>query len=672
MSKFKFKLPFKLNKNNSSNATNSTKREKQPQNRRSISLNGETESRMPLPSSAISLRERSAIAQPGSRSIAQRGQSSIGRLFVVWGILAIGTFALGAKLYYLQIIDPVIKYEQAPLGKTLSQIAADQQTTKLNFYIPRRQIVDRQQNVLATDRITYTLYVHPQLFKRNSEPVPAAEIAEQLSAIIGEQTPAELVALFAKQDWGIRLSADLPESVKDKIKAMQIDGLDLKQNYTRFYPHKEMAAEVTGYVNLDSTRTPQAGVEYTQNKLLKREPISWKMTRSFENSKSVFHPGNLERSQKLFNFDDLRLQLSIDLRLQQIARNALKVKMDEYKAKRGTVIVMDVRDGAIMALVSEPTYDPNTYYKYGIELFKNWAITDLYEPGSTFKPINIALALDAKVITPDDTFEDTGEIQIEGETEPLHNHDFDTEGARGELSLAEILKYSSNVGMIKIMRRIKPLDYYRDLQKLGIEDPVDFDIPGYTTGRLKNEVEFSVREIEPAATSFGQGFSLTPLKLIQLHAALANQGKLITPHVVKGLSDYKGYLHYFQPSNSKQIFSPKTAKTVLELMEEVVEDGSGYAAKIPGYRIAGKTGTSQKAVDKGGYDATAKITSFVGIFPVEAPRYAVLAVVDEPHGKLAYGSTVAAPIVGSVIQGIINMEGIPPSQKVDNQAAAQH
>jgi len=634
MPKSKFKFPFKSNNHNSTKLA-----QQQRQDRRHLSHNGSQ--------------------SPGVVRGKPTPSSAIARLFVVWGILVLATFALGAKLYYLQVIDPVVKYEQAPQGKKLSQIAEDQQTTKLNFYIPRRQIVDRQQNVLASDRITYTLYVHPHLFKRNSKPVPPAEIAEQLAKILRNQTPEKLLAIFAQQDWGIRLAGDLPESVKEKIAAMQIDGLDLKQNYTRFYPHRDMAAEVTGYVNRDSTRTPQAGVEYTQNKLLEREPISWEMTRSFENSKSVYHPGNLKRSQQLFNFDDLRLQLTIDLRLQQIARNALKVQMDQYKANKGTVIVMDVRDGAIMALVSEPTYDPNTYYKYGIELFKNWAITDLYEPGSTFKPINIALALDAGVITPDDTFEDTGEIQIKDAV--VRNHDFTKEGARGELSLAEILKYSSNVGMIKIMRRIKPLDYYHDLQKLGIEDSVDFDIPGYTPGRLKNEVEFTVREIEPATTSFGQGFSLTPLKLIQLHAALANQGKLTTPHVVRGLSDYKGYLHYFQPANSKQIFSPKTAKTVLELMEEVVEDGSGYAAKIPGYRIAGKTGTSQKAVEQGGYDATAKITSFVGIFPVEAPRYAVLAVVDEPHGEFTFGSTVAAPIVGSVIQGIINMEGIPPS-----------
>lgn len=615
-------------------------------------------------SNSLSTLSRPQTSRPSKNNATKRlDKYLLRRLFLVWGVLVISTIGLATRLYYLQIIDPVIVYEQTSSeGKKLTQIAQDQQTTKLSFYIPRRQIVDRGQNVLATDRIVYTLYVHPHLFKRNSQLVPAEEIAQQLAEIIPGKTPEELLVLFKNQDWGIRLAEDLPESAKEKIAAMQIDGLDLKQNYSRFYPHKEMAAEVTGYVNLDSSRTPQAGVEYTQNQLLERQPISWEMKRSFSNNQAVFHPGDLERSQQLFNFDDLRLQLTIDLRLQQIARNALAKQMKQYKAKRGTVIVMDVRDGAIAALVSEPTYDPNTYYKYeDFSVFKNWAVTDLYEPGSTFKPINLALALDAGVISPHDTFEDTGEIQIKDAI--VRNHDFEKKGARGELTLTQILQYSSNVGMIKVMRRMAALDYYRDLQKLGIEDEVEFDVPGYTTGRLKNEVEFTVREIEPATTAFGQGFSLTPLKLIQLHAALANNGKLMTPHVVRGLSDYKGYLHYSHSPHSKQVFSPQTARKVLEMMEQVVEDGSGYAAKIPGYRIAGKTGTSQKAVTQGGYDETAKMTSFVGIFPVEAPRYAVLAVVDEPHGEHTYGSTVAAPIVGSVIQGIINIEGIPPVQQ---------
>ncbi|MGF1540051.1 MAG: peptidoglycan D,D-transpeptidase FtsI family protein [Pleurocapsa sp.] len=595
--------------------------------------------------------------------VSQNSQQYL-RLFLVWGVLILAAIALTFRLYYLQIVDPVIIEPQAPeflIGKKLSEIARRQQTVKLSFYIPRRQIVDRQQNVLATDRITYTLYVHPQLFVRNSIEVPASEIAQELANILGNKTAEELEQIFTKQKWGIRLAEDLPESVKEKITRLQIDGLDLKQNYSRFYPHQKMAAEVTGYVNRDSTRRPQAGVEFTQHQLLERKPISWEMKRSFNRNQPVFHPGELDREQRLFNYDDLRLQLTIDLRLQQLARQALKAQMEKYQAKRGTVIVMDVRDGGIAALVSEPTYDPNTYYKYDIGLFKNWAITDLYEPGSTFKPINIALALDAGVISPYDRFDDTGKIKIGDAV--IRNHDFEREGARGELSLAEILRYSSNIGMIKIINRMQPADYYRDLKKLGIEDKLNFDIPGYTPGRLKDEVEFTVRAIEPATTSFGQGFSLTPLKLIQLHAALANGGYLLTPHVVKGLSDYQGYLHYSLPTTRKQVFSPETTKAVLAMMEDVVEEGSGAVSKIPGYKIAGKTGTSQKAIPQGGYDETAKMTSFVAIFPLEAPRYAVLAVVDEPQGKYTFGSTVAAPIVRSVIEGIIGIEGIPPSQE---------
>ena len=157
----------------------------------------------------------------------QRSQTSnqlILRLFLVWGILVLATCGLSSRLYYLQIVNPIVKYEQAPNGKRLTQIATDQQTTRLNFYIPRRQIVDRQQNVLATDRITYTLYVHPHLFKRNSQPVPAVEIADKLSEILGSKTSEDLLKIFTKQEWGIRLAGDLPESAKEKIAALQIDG----------------------------------------------------------------------------------------------------------------------------------------------------------------------------------------------------------------------------------------------------------------------------------------------------------------------------------------------------------------------------------------------------------------------------------------------------------------
>ena len=580
------------------------------------------------------------------------------RLLLVWGLLFLCATGLTVRLYHLQVVDPVISHEKAPKNKNYKAIARSQQTASLRPYTPRRQIVDRNYNVLATDRINYQLYVHPDLFIKNSKPVPPEKVAQDLAAILKTHTTEELLQQFGKPG---PLAKNLPESLVPKIRALQIDGLDLRKNYARFYPHQEMAAEVIGYINKDASREPKAGLEYTQNKLLESQPISLRLKRSFLQLKGktqpVFHPGELK--QKMFQFDDLRLQTTLDLRLQQSARQALKTWMDKYQAKRGAVLVMDVRDGSIPVLVCEPTYNPNRYNEYkDYSLFKNWAITDLYEPGSTFKPINVAIALEAGVITPNEKIEDTGETVVNRHT--IRNHDYPEEGARGKISIDEILQYSSNIGMINIMNRLSRSDYYQKLQELGIEEPLELDLPGYTPGQLRDEVEFSAKEIDAATAAFGQGFSLTPLKLLQIHAAIANGGDLMTPHLVKGLVDFDGNLHYEISPQSQKIWDSKTTRTVLEMMETVVEKGSGENSKIPGYRIAGKTGTAQKINQTGAYDANAKITSFVAVFPVEKPRYAILAVVDEPKGRLTFGSTVAAPIVKEVIETIIAHEGIPP------------
>lgn len=563
------------------------------------------------------------------------------RLTLVWSILVLGIFLLGIRLYYLQIMQ----------GEELTTKARQQQLTSLTPYTPRRQIVDRNDNILATDELHYTLYIHPRYFTEKVE-----FVAQQLANILTETTVSQLVEKFRTQATGIKLAENIPEYVAEDIKALRLNGIDLTQEYRRFYPQGNTLAEVVGYV--DRAHQGQAGIENSQQSIIKSNINSGNLVIR-RTGKGHIIPSEIP--ENFLKVDDLRLQLTLDLGLQQVARKALNKQMRRYNAKRGTVLVMDVQDGSLLAMVSEPTYDPNNYSKYPVELFRNWAVTDLYEPGSTFKPINVAIALEMGVIEPDTRVYDAGKLKID--VWEVRNHDYDQEGPHGILSVTEILEKSSNVGMIEIMKRIPPQDFYRQLENLGLKTNVGVGLPGDTPGYLKPEVEFFSHEIEPATASFGQGFSLTPLKLLQLNGILANNGKMITPRVIKGLVDSQGNLHWQPNYNEKQIFSPTTTQAVLKMMESVVEEGSGEAAKIPGYRIGGKTGTSQKAV-RGGYHSSAKITSFVGIIPISSPRYVVLAVVDEPVGSNVFGSTVAAPIVGEVMQSLIAIEGIPPDREL--------
>jgi cell division protein FtsI (penicillin-binding protein 3) len=564
------------------------------------------------------------------------------RLFVVWGILMTAGLGLAINLYQLQIIQ----------GAKLTQKARNQQMVKLRPFVPRRLVVDRSNNVLAVDRPVYTLYVHPKLFNRSNQ-----QMAERLAPIL-DKTPAELVKTFESQKSGITLASALPEVNAGRVRSLRLNGLELIQKYSRYYPQKKVVADVVGYVNID--RRGQAGVEYSQEKLLERTVQTVELSRSGNGRLLPNHA-----PEGFLNFDDLRLQLTIDSRLQRVARTALQAQMEKFQAKRGAVIVMDASNGSLLALTSYPTYNPNEYSKADISLFKNWTVADLYEPGSTFKPLNVAIALENGAIKADDLFNDPGSIQIGEHT--IRNAGLNSHGL---INIAKILQTSSNIGMVRIIQRMQPTVYYNWLERLGLGQNVETDLPFEVSGQLKAQKEFLGSPIEAATTSFGQGFSVTPLQLVQMHGALANGGKLVTPHVVQGLVDTKGQMHY-SPNLPKprQIFSPATAQTVVEMMETVVSEGTGEPAQIPGYRIAGKTGTSQKASPNGGYIPNARITSFVGILPVESPRYVVFAVADEPKGADAYGSTVAAPIVKAVMEALIPIERIGPSQetKTDSQ-----
>jgi cell division protein FtsI (penicillin-binding protein 3) len=591
------------------------------------------------------------------------------RLLCIWLVLGLGSLGLLSRLMWLQIFS----------ARNLQQAAQKQQTIAQRPFVPRRTIVDRSNNQLAIDRPSYTIYAHPSLFSelkfgkglsRNGVKVKIEplDMAERIAPILGMKVE-ELAANFQKRKTGVPIGKGISEEVGNRLKALKLEGLDITQgeaDYTRFYPQNDLVAEFLGY--LDWEHKARSGVELSQSLLLERKVSQYQLTKSGGNKGSVL-PDRV--TPDFLHTDDLKLQLTVDLRLQRATKEALTQKMKEWHALRGTAIVMDADTGAVRALVVVPTYDPNHYARdvnlyrkvVGPErastLLQNAAVSDLYEPGSTFKPIAVAIALENRVIDPKTKLFDSGSIVVGNDT--IRNSD---KKGNGELDISQILQRSSNVGMVKIMQRLKPDIYYDWLQRIGLGQKSGIDLPLEARGELRSRHEFVASPIYPANTAFGQGFSLTPIQLVTLIGSIANGGKLVTPHVVEGLFDRDGVrMDRSNRPEPSQIFSPANTQAVLEMMESVVEKGSGERAKIPGYRIAGKTGTSQKAVSGGYKQDDKKITSFVGILPVDGQhRYVVFAAIDEPKGKeKAFGSNVAAPIVKSIMESLISIEGIPPS-----------
>ncbi|TVR05683.1 MAG: penicillin-binding protein 2 [Phormidium sp. GEM2.Bin31] len=556
------------------------------------------------------------------------------RFVVVWAVLAVAGLGLTLNLFALQVLE----------GSRLQDQAAAQQQPPSRNLVPRRMIVDARGVPLALDSPTFSLYAHPKLFTASSQ-----EVAAELGVLL-EQSPAELQEQFDSYPSGIPLGHWLPQAIAQRISRLRFDGLELTRTSRRVYPQNETAAAVVGYVNFDGIG--KAGLEASQNEVLEREVV-WV-------GEDPQQAGILDRAAPAFaRLDDQRLQLTLDTRLQKTAEAVLGQAMAEFDAKQGAVIVMDAWDGSVLSLVSLPSYDPNEYYDTPVEHFRNWALHDLYEPGSTFKPINVAIALESGAIQATDTFDDPGSIIVDGW--PISNYDYAYAGGRGELTLTDILRDSSNVGMVRIMDQMQPSDYYDWLQRVELGELTQIDLPSETPGILKSRQEFLASPVEAATTSFGQGFAITPIQLVRLYGSLANGGYLVTPHVAQGLADTAGELQQpFQRPQPVRIFSQDTVRDVVKMMEDAVEEGTGQNARIPGYRIAGKTGTAQKSLgDGGGYSSSAVVASFVAIFPAEAPRYLVFVAVDEPSSGT--GGQVAAPVSRAVIERMITLYQIPPS-----------
>lgn len=562
------------------------------------------------------------------------------RLWLVFAVLAAGLVGLAVRLAWVQVVQ----------GPDLQRRARAVQTQTITPIGKRRTIVDRQGRLVALDEERFMLWAHPRYFAfAGDDPGKLRtplDVARRLTTLLGVPM-ADLVRTLEGRRSGVKLASDLDPETAHAVRQLGISGLDLEAYPQRVYPQSHLFANVVGFLNLE--RVPQAGLEQSRDGDLRRHEAARSLRRGADGTPL---PDGLKAG--VLYGDDLRLQLTLDARLQQVAQLALTKQVKQWRAKRGVAIVMDVRNGELVALASTPTYDPNKFWDYKPGLFREWSVQDLYEPGSTFKPINLAIALQENAIDPSGKVNDSGQLTIGGW--PIFNHD---RKGNGLIDFPTVLQVSSNVAMVEAMRRVKPEKFWHWLHVLGIDSTPDTDLPGAQAGQLKTLESFRTQPIEPATAAFGQGFNLTPLKLVQLHAMLANGGRLVSPHITRGLRSGDD-LAPPPPPSGVQLLKPEITQTVLNWMETVVEKGSGKGVAIPGHRIGGKTGTAQKA-ENGVYIAGARICSFVAHLPINDPRYVVLVVVDEPQGGNAYGSTVAVPVARQIIEALLVIEKIPPS-----------
>ena len=602
--------------------------------------------------------QRSRLEKMRLRHARQTKQrySFVGFLFLLL------TGYLSWTLFQLQVL-------KAP---DLQARALQQQTKKVQSYLPRLSLSDRKGVALANDEPIYAVYVHPYLLEKEAQlkfredlkkkrttrdqessafPNYVKRAAEGLAPILKTSQEKLATQLADTSKSTISLTRNLGQGEMEQVDALKIAGLEKEMRRRRVYPTGEESANIVGFI--DYNGVGQSGIEQFYNRALAGIDD--------EKRKLYFNGfGQVLASQTpedYFQTDDRNVVLSLDIRLQRAAHLALEQGVKEYRAKRGAAIILDPRNGEILALASSPSFDNNALAKYDAQSFKNWTVTELYEPGSTFKPLNIAMGLDSGRIHANDVVYDGGSLTLSRRT--IRNANGRGNGA---ISVTEVLKRSSNIGMVRLMQKLDHRDYFDRLRALGIGRRSGIDLPGEAAGVFKSKAQFIRYPIESATAAFGQGVSMTPLQLVRFHAALANGGYLVQPHVATKMTNSQGEV-IWNPELPplKRVFSEESTRIVRQMMTQVVESGTGTTAKIPGYEIAGKTGTAQKVNPNGrGYLQGKKITSFIAHFPADKPRYVVFVVMDEPGIPGAFGSTTAAPVVRKILEEIISYDRILP------------
>jgi len=519
-------------------------------------------------------------------------------------------------------------------------ISSKKKLTKVTIPCKRGFIYDRKGEPLAITVQAPSLYACPDEIKN---PYATAKVLHKILHI----PQKELIKKLNRKGEFIWIKRWLSPKEAEEIEKLNLKGLAFQLENRRYYPHIYLAGQVLGFVGIDGKGLE--GIERKYDYFLEGEPGYYYGVKDARGRITISPRLPIQPAQ-----DGHTLYLTLDYKIQYAAEEALKKAIEKWHAKKGCIVVVVPQTGEIIAMVNYPFFDPNSFRKANPTIWRNHAITDVFEPGSTFKPFLLAAALNEKIWSPHDIlYGERGHYRLENVT----IHDVKP---FGWFSVEHVIVYSSNIGAVKIGQKVGEKLFYNYIRHFGFGEKTDIDLDGEASGLLRPVNQWT--KVDAATICFGQGIGVTALQLAMAYSAIANDGKLVQPFLVREIRDAKGkVVKIFQPHIKASVITPKTASMVKKILRKVVIKGTGQEADIPGYDVAGKTGTSQKIDPRTGkYYKNKHIASFIGFFPASRPRIVIVVIIDEPH-PISYGGVVAAPVFKEIAQNIIWLWQLPPS-----------
>ena len=548
--------------------------------------------------------------------------------------LALGFIGLSVRAAYIQIIgnDFFVRQGEVRFARTL-ELPAN-----------RGRILDRNGLILASSIPAQAIWAFPEEVSQQADHAKLAAMAK----LLGMSLKDVQAKLADDEKTFVYIKRQVDEDIAKKIADLRIAGIYQRKEYRRQYPEGAAMAHIVGFTDIEDKGLE--GIERTFNEQLagrtgSRRVIRDRLGRVVESVGDGVPP-----------VDGRDLHLTIDSKIQYFAWQKLRSAVEAQRAKGGSVVVLDVQTGEVLALANYPSYDPNNRKNLTGEQLRNRALTDIYEPGSTMKPVTVALALEQKKVTPQTVIAtDPGKLTIQGATiGDVHNY--------GTLTVSGIIQKSSNVGVAKVAQRLSDQDMWENFRHIGIGQKPDLPFPGIASGRLRPWKSW--RPIEHATMSYGYGLSASLFQITRAYSVFARDGVLMPVSLVReGAADTSGKFHPTDSSTGVRVYRPDVAKDVMHMLHLVTSPGgTAQQAQTSGYSVGGKTGTARKQVGKN-YSENHYRASFVGVAPIETPRVVVGVMIDEPQGSI-YGGAVAAPVFSEVVQQTLRLLGVAPDMSV--------